>query len=120
MTDTGTDGTPGRRSPSPGDDEVNTLIKVLTVLGVAIGLQQLISPYVGTIMAIAISIGATALFVLVGLVAIRVIRRWRDQVSLRVWVIVVCIAAAGLVGMLTGLALAYAFDGGAQSWDGHL
>ena len=120
MAGTGADGAAGRRSPSPRDDEVNTLIKLLTVVGVAIRVQRLIPPYVSTVMATAIAIGATALFVLVGLVAIRISRRWRDQVSLRVWVIVVCMAAVDVVGVLTGLVLAHMFNGGATSWAGHL
>ncbi|MDQ3150178.1 MAG: hypothetical protein M3R63_00090 [Actinomycetota bacterium] len=114
------DGTAGRHSPSPGDDEVNTLVKLLTAVGVAIGVQQLVSPYVSTIMATTIAISATTLFVLVGLVAIRVIRHWRDQVSLRLWVIVVCVVAVGVVGVLTGFVLAHMFNGGATSWAGHL
>ena|SRR2546423_151843 len=120
MAGTGAGGTEGRRSSLPGDDELNTLVKLLTIVGVAIGVQQLVSPYVSTAAAVVIATSATALFVLVGLVAIRTIRRRRDMVSLRLWVIVVCIVAVGVVGVLTGLVLAHMFGGGATSWAGHL
>jgi ABC-type Na+ efflux pump permease subunit len=118
MAAAGADRAAERRSPSPLDDEFNTLIKLLTVVGVAIGIQQLVSPYVSTVMAFVIAISATALFGLVSLVGIRIMRRWRDQVSLRVWVIVVCVVAVGVVGVLTGLVLAYVVDGGATLWAG--
>ncbi len=120
MARTGVGVATGRRSPSPKDDDVNTLIKFLTIVGVAIGIQQLVSPYVTMVMATVIAVSVTALFVLVSLVGIRIIRRWRDQVRLRIWVIMVCIATMIVGGVVIGFVLAQLLNEGATSWAGHL
>lgn len=118
MAAAGADRKTEQRSLSPNGDEFNTVVKLLTVVGVAIGIQQLVSPYVSHVVATAIAVSATALCVLVSFVGIRIVGRWHDRVSLRIWVIVVCVVTVSVAGVLTGFVLAYLVDGGATSGAG--
>lgn len=103
------DGTRDEPSSLPRHDEINTLVALLTVAGMAISVRQLLAPYIDGVMAVVIAVGATTLFMLGGLAAIRLIRHWRDRVSLRLWVVVVYVAAAALAGLLTGLMISHLF-----------
>ena len=99
-----------RPSSLPRHDEINTLVTLLTVAGMAISVQQLLTPYVDGVVAIVIAVSVTTLFMLGGLAAIRLIRRWRDRISLRLWVVAVYVATAAVAGLLTGLVLSRLFN----------
>jgi amino acid transporter len=103
---------PQRRQSPPKDDELTALVKLLTIVGLAIGIQQIVSPYFNVIMAATVALSATAVFVLAGIAVIRIRRRWHEEVSLRMWVIVVCIVVVGVIGVSTGFVFAHMFTAG--------
>lgn len=110
---------PGGPVSRPRDDELNTLIKLLTIVGLALGVGQLVAPHFRAVTAGIIAVVTTALLVVAGIGAIRLRRRWHDRMSLTLGMLVLCGVGVALLGTAAGLTVTHLLAVTVASLSGH-
>jgi hypothetical protein len=74
-----------------------------TVLGVPLGIMQLLMPFVdGPWVAAAVATAATGVLGVGYVCCARLARRWRMRVVLRTWAVMAVVGAAAAIGWLSG------------------